>query len=70
MARELSASPEGVSLPMTLQELINETLVAKNRRLRQEKCRHAEVYCSSVTGEHGHFENRFCLDCGKNLSPR
>lgn len=50
---------------MTLQELINETLVEKNRRLRQEKCQHPEVYCSSVTGDSGHFENRFCLDCGK-----
>jgi hypothetical protein len=29
---------------MTLEELQRETLVEKNRRLRQQKCRHEEIY--------------------------
>ena len=33
---------------MTLDELVKETLVEKNRRLRQAKCSHEEVYSSTV----------------------
>lgn len=55
---------------MTLQELVNETLMEKNRRLRQMKCDHAEVYSSTVVSRAGIFTNAFCLDCGKTLSSR
>jgi hypothetical protein len=51
---------------MTLQELVDETLVQKNRRLRQAKCQHEEVYSSTVLGPHGMSSNSFCLDCGKS----
>lgn len=51
---------------MTLAELVNETLVEKNRRLRQMKCQHEEVYSSTVAGPTGTFTNSFCLDCGKS----
>lgn len=51
---------------MTLAQLAAETLVAKNRRLRQAKCSHEEVYCSIVTGPSGTFENYVCLDCWKS----
>lgn len=54
---------------MTLQELVNETLVEKNRRMRQAKCRHEEIYESWAYGPLGIFTNVFCLDCGKSLSP-
>lgn len=52
---------------MTLQELVNETLVEKNRRLRRAKCPHEEIYSSTVGGRFGVFANRFCLDCGLSL---
>ena len=52
---------------MTLQELVDETLVQKNRRQRQAKCRHEEVYISAVASPVGTFTNAFCLDCGKTL---
>jgi hypothetical protein len=51
---------------MTVHELAAETLVEKNRRLRQQNCQHEEVYSSSVRGPQGFSENRFCLDCGKS----
>ena len=51
---------------MTLEELARETLVEKNRRLRQAKCTHEEVHRSTVTGPSGTFTNAFCLDCGKS----
>lgn len=51
---------------MTLAELMQETLTQKNRRLRQAKCRHEEVYSSTVSGLSGTFTNRFCLDCHKS----
>jgi hypothetical protein len=51
---------------MTLEELVNETLVQKNRRLRQERCGHEEVFCSTVSGPHGAFQTRGCFDCGKS----
>jgi hypothetical protein len=53
---------------VTLQELAAETLVQKHIRLTQAKCRHPEIYCSTVTGPTGRFQTRFCLDCGKRLS--
>jgi hypothetical protein len=52
---------------LALEELQRETLVEKNRRLRQTKCKHEEVYSSSVTGPEGTHTTRFCLDCGKLL---
>lgn len=51
---------------MTLAELANETLTQKHRRMMQEKCRHEEVYVSTVAGPDGVFANSFCLDCGKS----
>lgn len=51
---------------MTLDELTKETLVEKNRRLRQERCEHEEVFCSTVSGPSGTFQTRGCLDCGKS----
>jgi hypothetical protein len=51
---------------MTLEELTKETLTEKNRRIRQEKCQHEEVYCSTVSGPNGTFTNKLCLDCGKS----
>lgn len=49
---------------MTLQELAAETLVEKNRRLRQEKCRHEEMFTSTVTSPGGVYTNKVCMDCG------
>ncbi len=51
---------------MTLAEQVRETLSEKNKRLRQEKCQHEEVYSSAVSGPDGSYANRFCLDCGKS----
>lgn len=53
---------------MTLEELQNETLVEKNRRLRQAKCPHEEVYSSTVWGPDGKHSLRFCLDCGARIA--
>lgn len=50
---------------MTLDELVAETLTQKNRRLRQEKCEHEEIFCSSVSSSAGTFQTRGCFDCGK-----
>lgn len=52
---------------MTLDELAKETLVQKHHRLMQAKCKHEEIYSSTVTGPDGTFTTRFCLDCGKDL---
>lgn len=49
----------------TVAELAAETLVEKNRRLRQARCPHEEVYSSTVAGPTGTFTTAFCLDCGK-----
>lgn len=54
------------AVTMTLDDLVKETLTEKNRRLRQEKCGHEEVVCSSVTSPVATYENRFCMDCGKS----
>jgi hypothetical protein len=51
---------------MTIEELQRETLMEKNRRLLQEKCRHSEIYCSVACGPNGTFETRVCLDCLKS----
>lgn len=48
---------------MTLKELADETLVEKNRRQLRAKCRHMEIYSSTVDGPNGVFTNGFCLDC-------
>lgn len=53
-------------MSLTLQELVAETLTEKNRRLRQEKCDHAEIYSSTVSGPDGTFSDSICLDCGKS----
>jgi hypothetical protein len=50
---------------VTLQELAQETLVQKNLRLRQAKCRHRETYSSTCCGPNGTFTSKFCWDCGK-----
>lgn len=63
--RDAVSNAEGAN--MTLQDLINETLVEKNCRLQQEKCKHEEVWSSTVRGPDGTFTNSFCLDCGKSL---
>ncbi len=49
---------------MTLQQLADETLVQKHRRIMQAKCKHGEVYSSTVTGPDGTFAHSVCLDCG------
>jgi hypothetical protein len=54
---------------MNLQELANETLVEKNRRLLRAKCPHMEIYESTVYGPHGIFANAFCLECGQAIPP-
>jgi hypothetical protein len=51
---------------MTLAQLAAETLVEKHLRLAREKCRHKEIYSSSVLGPHGDHTTRICLDCGKS----
>ena len=53
-------------MDLTLEELLKETLVEKNRRLRQARCAHEQVHSSSVRGPAGFFTNSFCLDCGKS----
>lgn len=53
---------------MTLNEFVSEPLTQKNRRLMQEKCRHEEIYSSTVAGPEGTFTNSFCLDCGQRRS--
>jgi hypothetical protein len=50
---------------MTLDELVRETLTEKNRRLRQEKCKHKETYSQRCDGPSGSFASGFCWDCGK-----
>jgi hypothetical protein len=50
---------------MTLQELVNETLVEKHKRLMREKCRHGGCYSSTVMGPVTIFTNACCLDCGR-----
>lgn len=55
-------------MSMTLDDLVRETLIEKNRRLRQAKCKHEEIYSSTVMGPNGTFTNGFCLDCGKQLA--
>jgi hypothetical protein len=51
---------------MTLAELAAETLVEKNRRLRQANCPHEEIHSSTVSGPDGTFTNSSCLDCSKS----
>lgn len=55
---------------MTLEELQRETLVEKNRRLRQLRCPHEEVYFSTMCGPDGTFTTSACLDCGKSWNDR
>lgn len=50
---------------MTLDDLVNETLVQKHRRLTQAKCSHDDIYSSTVVSPSGAFTNSFCWDCGK-----
>lgn len=51
---------------MTLDELASESLTQKHLRMMQAKCRHDEVYSSTVFVPNGTFTNSFCLDCGKS----
>jgi hypothetical protein len=51
---------------VNLQELAAETLVQKHMRLMQAKCRHDEIYSSTVSGPRGISTTCFCLDCGKS----
>ena len=51
---------------MTLAELAAETLVEKNRRKIQAKCRHEAVHASTFLGPQASFTDRICLDCGKH----
>lgn len=50
---------------LTVKMLQAETLVEKNRRKRQAKCEHDEVFSSTCTGPAGTFTTQVCLDCGK-----
>jgi hypothetical protein len=52
---------------MNLEQLVKETLVQKHRRLMRAKCRHREVYSSTVLGPDGTATSAFCLECGKSL---
>ena len=49
---------------MTLAELQRETLAEKNTRLRQEKCRHPEIWSSTFWCDGVTSTNRICLECG------
>lgn len=48
---------------VNIRELTLETLSQKNCRLMQERCKHDEVYSSTVND--GPFTNCVCLNCGK-----
>jgi len=50
---------------MTVAMLQAETLSQKNRRLRQAKCEHEEIFYSTSTGSAGTFTTSICMDCGK-----
>ncbi len=52
-------------MTMTLAMLTAETLTEKNRRLRQAKCKHEEVFSSTCMGPAGTFTTAVCMDCGK-----
>lgn len=52
---------------MNLEQLVKETLVQKHRRLMRAKCRHIEVYSSTVLGPDGTATSAFCLDCGDRI---
>ena len=49
----------------TFAMLVAETLTEKNRRLRQGKCKHEEVFSSTCAGPAGTFTTAVCIDCGK-----
>lgn len=55
---------------MTIDELAAESLVDKRRRLRQQKCWHKALWCSTVAGPEGTFSNSFCLACGASWHRR
>lgn len=48
---------------MTVQMLVRETLTEKNRRLRQAKCPHEEIFSSTCSGPAGTFTTSVCLEC-------
>lgn len=52
-------------MTMTVAMLTAETLTEKNRRQRQAKCKHEEVFSSTCTGPAGTFTTAVCLDCGR-----
>lgn len=51
---------------LTIKELERETLTAKHRRLLQERCKHKDVYSSTMLSQNGTFTNSVCFDCGKS----
>jgi hypothetical protein len=52
-------------MAMTVAMFAAETLVEKNRRRRQAKCKHEEIFSSTCTGPAGTFTTTVCLDCAK-----
>lgn len=52
-------------MTLTVELLKAETLSQKNRRLRQAKCQHEEVFSSTCTGPAGTFTTMVCVECGK-----
>lgn len=52
-------------MTMTVAMLAAETLTDKNRRLRQAKCKHEEVFSSTCAGPAGTFTTAVCMDCSK-----
>jgi hypothetical protein len=52
-----------VGVPVTLEELARETLTQKNKRLRQEKCQHKDIYQTTIIGPFEINTNEVCLDC-------
>lgn len=53
-------------MSMTVAMLAAETLSEKNRRKRQEKCKHEEIFSSTCTGPAGTFTTAVCMECGKH----
>lgn len=52
-------------MTMTVAMLTAETLTEKNKRLRQTKCKHEEVFSSTCAGSAGTSTTAVCMDCGK-----
>jgi hypothetical protein len=48
---------------MNIQELANETLVQKHRRLMRAKCKHKDLFISTFVSEAVAFREEHCFDC-------